>query len=403
MVVEQNYLLEYWISSDKFSEAELDVSVKKILAKIISHVKVEICQKDKYLILSITSTEKYIDSCYEKLDFDRDWSLITKDELGDALRAQAYPLLADIEVKLRNFIKQSMVEIVGFDWWDSFSPEKLREKVEDIEKKAKKDQVNKHHQIEFTFFENLIEIVTAKCQKWSDEQFISVADFCDLLLTSASLEEIQQEIRTRTKTVSAWDDVFIKYFDDAGTWINLEGNIKEVIPVRNKVMHHRLLRLHEMRTLRQCHDEVDRVLKLAKSELSDTEIEDVKPSLKVITDQFSHHFYSDLLNSGMIDTRGVAALRETITSVMKDAAALSADMRGSDALRETITSVMKEATALSAMKINLDMSGIEALYKATASSMNNTNTISASLEAAALAAVNLKNLQKYVKDLKPPI
>jgi hypothetical protein len=304
MVVEQNYLLEYWISSDKFSEEELDVSVKKILAKIISHVEVEICQKEKYLILSITSTEKHIDSCYEKLDFDREWSFRTRDELGDALRAEAYPLLADIEVKLRNFINQCMVEVVGFDWWDSFIPEKLNKRVE----KAGGNQVKKHHQIELTFFDDLIGIIRTKHQKWSNEQFISVTDFCDLLLTFTSLEEIPQEIRTRTKTISLWDDVFIKYFDDAGTWINLEKDIKEVIDVRNKVMHHRLLRLHEIRILKQCHDEVDRVLDLARDNLSEAEIEDAQTTIKVISPEIMEQIRKSLI----IDPKMMEQIRKSL-------------------------------------------------------------------------------------------
>jgi Asp-tRNA(Asn)/Glu-tRNA(Gln) amidotransferase C subunit len=330
----KKYCLEYWINSDQFSKGDLDIHVRESLSKILSNIEFEIYEKDKYLILRITSTDNNIDSCHDKLDFDRGWSCITKDELGDALRAQAYPLLADIEMKLRNFINQSMVKVLGFDWWDSFSPEKLREKVENTEKKTKKGQVNKRHQIEFTLFDDLIEIVTTKYQKWSNEQFISVTDFCDLLLTSASLEQIQQEIRTRTKTFSFWDDVFINYFDDTDTWINLEKDIKKAIPVRNKVMHHRLLRLHEIKSLRQCHDEVDRVLKLAKNELSDTEIEDVKPSLKVITDQFSQNFYSDLPNSGMIGLGRVASLRKGVVEGML--------MRG----RDKIAEAEKEADTL---------------------------------------------------------
>ena len=347
----KKYLLEYWISSDQFPKENLDINVRESLSKILPDIKLEICEKDKYLVLKITSTANNIDSCHDKLDFDRDWSFITKDELGDSLREQAYPLLADVEVKLRTFINKSMVEVLGFGWWNRI-PEKFRKKVENIELKSNKDKTKKQHPIEFTFFEDLIEIVTAKVQTWSNEQFITVDDFCNLLLTSTSLEEIQQEVRRRTTTVSLWDDVFLNYFDDKDTWINLKKSIEKSISIRNKVMHHRLLRLHEITTLGQCQDEVDRVLKLAKSELSDIEIEDVKPPLKVITDQFSHQIYSDLLNFGVAD----------ISDQM-------ADLRKAGAFVSINENISEIAAAISSVsintpKINIDMGSMAALRKA---------------------------------------
>ena len=347
----KKYLLEYWISSDQFPKENLDINVRESLSKILPDIKLEICEKDKYLVLKITSTANNIDSCHDKLDFDRDWSFITKDELGDSLREQAYPLLANVEVKLRTFINKSMVEVLGFGWWDRI-PEKFRKKVENIELRIKKDKIKKQHPIEFTFFEDLIEIVTDKVQTWSNEQFITVDDFYNLLLTSTSLEEIQQEVRRRTTTVSLWDDVFLNYFEDKDTWINLKKSIEKSISIRNKVMHHRLLRLHEITTLGRCHDEVDRVLKLAKSELSDIEIEDVKPPLKVITDQFSHQIYSDLLNFGVAD----------ISDQM-------ADLRKAGAFVSINENISEIAAAISSVsintpKINIDMGSMAALRKA---------------------------------------
>ena len=347
----KKYLLEYWISSDQFPKENLDINVRESLSKILPDIKLEICEKDKYLVLKITSTANNIDSCHDKLDFDRDWSFITKDELGDSLREQAYPLLANVEVKLRTFINKSMVEVLGFGWWNRI-PEKFRKKVENIELKSNKDKTKKQHPIEFTFFEDLIEIVTAKVQTWSNEQFITVDDFCNLLLTSTSLEEIQQEVRRRTTTVSLWDDVFLKYFEEKDTWIGLKKSIEKSISIRNKVMHHRLLRLHEITTLGQCQDEVDRVLKLAKSELSDIEIEDVKPPLKVITDQFSHQIYSDLLNFGVAD------LSDEMAALRKAGASVSINKNISE-----IAAAMA-SVSINTPKINIDMGSMAALRKA---------------------------------------
>ena len=373
----KKYLLEYWISSDQFPKENLDINVRKSLSKILPDVELEICEKDKYLVLKITSTANNIDSCHDKLDFDRDWSFITKDELGDSLREQAYPLLANVEVKLRTFINKSMVEVLGFSWWN-FIPEKFRKKVENIELRNKKDTIKKQHPIEFTFFEDLIEIVTDKFQTWSNEQFITVDDFCDLLLTSTSLEEIQQQVRSRTTTVSLWDDVFLNYFDDKDTWINLKKSIEKSISIRNKVMHHRLLRLHEIKTLRQCRDEVDRVLKLAKSELSDIEIEDVKPPLKVITDQFLHQIYSDLLNFGVVD------MSDEMAALRKAGASISTNKNISFATKEIAAAMA--SVSINTPKINIDMGSMAALSKAVLDAEKTTKSSMAALYKAVLDA-----------------
>ena len=180
-----------------------------------------------------------IDNCHEKLDFERDWAFISKDELGNFLRESAYPILSDIETTLRNFINIAMIEVCGFDWWNSFIPENIRSKVFEVENKAGKPSVKHHHSIEFTFFEDLIKIVTAEFQTWPDSRVITVFDIVELYSKANSLEDVRKELENRRKIVSIWDNVFSNYFDDKESWIQLKKRIeKNVISTRNKVMHH---------------------------------------------------------------------------------------------------------------------------------------------------------------------
>ena len=292
----ETYVLEYWIDLNCFSRDQLENHVKESLDKFLEEINLEIKENDKYLILCITSTDKFIDSCHDKLDFDREWFFRAKDELGELLRARAYPILAEIELWLRSFIKRAMINVIGFDWWNSFISENIRERVRDIETRAGKYQVKFHHPIEFTFFEDLIVIVTAKFQAWSSDQTITVSDLCELLSTCDSVEKIQKEIESRRKVVSFWDDVFSDYFDDKKSWSQLKKDIeKTIIPIRNKVMHHRLIRNYELQQLEEFRDELRRVLGLARNTLSDAELEEVKSSVKVITDKLRPQFDPEFL------------------------------------------------------------------------------------------------------------
>ena len=162
-------------------------------------------------------------------------------------------------------------------------------------------------------------------------------------------------------------------------------------------MHHRLLRLHEITTLGQCHDEVDRVLKLAKSELSDVEIEDVKPPLKVITDQFSHQIYSDLLNSGVAD------ISDEMAAFRKAGASVSINKNMSE-----IAAAMA-AVSINTPKINIDMSSMAAFRKAILDAEKTTKSGEAALRETIMAAekdrkiLDIASLKVTCKIPKPPI
>ncbi len=223
----ETFRLEYWIELAQFSKEHLKNHVNQSLGGLLADTKFEVQEKANYLILRIVSTEKIIDGCHDKLGFNREWSFRAKDELGNLLRSKAYSVLAETELRLRNFISQAMIDVVGFDWWNSFITGKLREKVEKTESKAR-NQVKFHHSIEFTFFEDLISVVTTKFQAWTDEKNVTAVDLYELLSTCSSIEDIHQEIKSRRKIVSFWDDVFSDYFDDKNSWTQLEKTLRPV-------------------------------------------------------------------------------------------------------------------------------------------------------------------------------
>lgn len=300
MLSQETYTLEYCISTTQFlGDKELEDYVKQSLEKFLADIVFEIeIHGTNYLILRITSTAKVIDACHDKLRFERDWVFRIKDELGSFLRANAYPILEEIELCLRKFINQAMVEVLGFNWWNAFVPENIREKVKEVEKKAGEYQAKFHHPLEFTLFEDLIKIVTVDFQTWSDRRTITFSDLAELLSTCNSVEEIRTELENRRKVISFWGDVFSSYFDDKEAWTQLKKRIEgRVIPLRNKVMHHRVMREYELEQLKECRDEVNRVISLAKSELSDPEIKEALQNAKIVLEGLRFQIDPDIFKS----------------------------------------------------------------------------------------------------------
>jgi len=310
----KKYTLEYWIEATHFSEEQLNQHVKQALNKFLVDVNIKIQKKEKCFILQLTATEKIIEVCYDKLKLDREWSFRSKDELGDLLRSEAYPILAEIELQIRNFINQSMVEVSGFDWWHKYlESHAIGEKVKKTEKAGNK-QAKSSHQVELTFFDDLLGIVTAECQIWNDEKSFTVADFHDLLSKCNSIEDMQKEVESRRKKISLWDDVFSNYFDDKKNWIKCKETIKkEIIPIRNKVMHHQLIHRYELKKVEECRGHIKRVLGSSKNKLSDRELEELQPNIKIITDELQKKLRSPLINyPGWPDTVMQASFIEAI-------------------------------------------------------------------------------------------
>lgn len=191
MTNKKNYILEYCVSKNKFSEKiDLENYVKKALEKFIGDISFEIKDGDgTYLVLSISATSKIIDACHDKLNIERGWAFRSKDELGDFIRKSAYPILSDIEITVRNFINQIMCDVLGFNWWSLFTPEDIRKKVEMTESKTGKFNIEFQHQIEFTLFDDLLKIITEKYQAWPDNHIVTTSELVELLSNSNELRK----------------------------------------------------------------------------------------------------------------------------------------------------------------------------------------------------------------------
>jgi len=286
---EQKYVLKYWISKDEFTKKELTDHVDLSLGKILPRLDCEIYLKKEYLVLEIIGNEKNIDTCYDKLNLNRNWAYRVQDDLGEDLRFKSYRILADLELSFREFINRAMIEVGGFNWWNSLIPDKIKERVDQIEQKTDDKQLDRQHALEFTHFDDLINIITADFQELSDDENISIDKLSDIVSNCSTFKEFKNELNERRKVISIWENVFSKYFENKEKWHSLRKRIQtDIIRIRHKVMHHRMVRLHEFRKLKECSEEVQRVIKLAKRGLSWKELQDARENLQRIAESYQN-------------------------------------------------------------------------------------------------------------------
>lgn len=272
---DSRYALQFLFDASQITPDQLDERARALLRKHLPKIDLHVKSiKPGGVELSITGSLKDVDACHGKVNeelFERHSCVRVLDEAGDQIRQRAYPILAQIEQGLRTFLNRAMAEVIGFDWWDSMSPPDLRTSVELIERKAGKVSAI-HHPLDLTYFEQLVDMVTASVQEWDADRALSAADLADLLCDSDSMDEVQEKLAGKTRKISLWDEVFARYFDQQGEWSDLAKQLHDsVIPARNKVMHHRPIRLYELQHLSEIHATVRTLLSSAKPELPQEE------------------------------------------------------------------------------------------------------------------------------------
>ena len=294
MKTEKSYKLEIHLDEifddQPISLEDLTGKVELALTNYLENIKLDITtakDKDKVLYhrISIEGCLQNVDECHYRL---QEANILRKeplnfyryiDEAGEQIRYLAYPILAEIEQKIRGFISRAIVDIWGFNWWNSHPPEKIAQKTEEIYARN-----NKHfllHPLECTTFESLIAIVMAKLPNWQNDQTLTVNDLSKLLEECSSVEDIKNCLQEKTKKHSYWDNVFSQYFEDVEKWNKLEKDLKGlIIEQRNTVMHHRPMRFSMIHVLSKKRDEIIKLIDSAKPELPDEQRIEVKQEIQ---------------------------------------------------------------------------------------------------------------------------
>ena len=249
----KKYKLEVLYSLDSIQANELETVVKNCISKFIcKDTNLIINESDGVLKFTFVSLESQIDSIHHALSSnlsDKHSFIRLTDDLGDHLRNEAYPILARIEQELRRLIQTAMIENMGFEWWVLVSDSSLVSRVSELEERSSKG-IN-HHPLEFSEFNHLLDLVTTNIQSWEDTRTLTTNDLISLLDNCKTVSDIRNNISQKISKHSFWDSVFSHYFEDKKAWSGVKERIsKDIIPIRNKVMHHRPVFKWELNRLR---------------------------------------------------------------------------------------------------------------------------------------------------------
>lgn len=179
------------------------------------------------------------------------------DELGDAIRERAYPILGKIEQTLRSFVGTCMIDLTDFDW----------EKHGNIKMISTAEQLP-CHPLEATFLEDLVDILTAKYTRRPLNNFVSYEDLMGLCSECDSLQELAAILGKDAKEISLWDEVFSLFFSDEQP-LRLDRQLKRRLQrIRNAIMHHRPVRLHYLEELNKISEKLESAIAKSRVKLS---------------------------------------------------------------------------------------------------------------------------------------
>jgi len=280
MSKEKQYTLSILVEHEGIKE--LEQCVKKALGKHLDNIRLLVKERQpKVAEVTIIGGCETIDACHVRLNRKvlniKKFARLT-DELGQKLRSEAYPLLADLEQELRSFIQEAMISSLGFSWWEQIGLDKIRERAEEISKRSRGKIP--HHHLEFTEFEDLVELIAGELAYWKGERLVTVEDLQKLLAKCSTIDEMRKSVEQKTRKKSLWDSVFARFFEQKEEWIEAkEDLLKTVVPIRHKVMHHRPIQLHELKSLKDATEKVKRALHARKRRPQREEMETIRQSL----------------------------------------------------------------------------------------------------------------------------
>ena len=284
------FALKILFDREQISREKLEQQAKDVCREYLTDIILEVGNTIRGdLLLHITGSLEHVDACHREITS----TLIGKlkrhhfrliDEAGDEIRKQAYVILAEIEQGLRAFVNQSIVEVLGFEWWTSLGEVQIPGIDTSDKRKAKLYET--HHPLELVQFDDLVRTMRTQVVQWEVDRTLSSADLLELLTESKTTEEIRTKLERKLERFSLWDDVFAHYFEDTQEWSDFRKELDWIISVRHKVMHHRPVHYGELKTLHKKKNELSTLL-ASKSPLSEQELMEIQQSARNLRDVYA--------------------------------------------------------------------------------------------------------------------
>jgi hypothetical protein len=102
---------------------------------------------------------------------------------------------------------------------------------------------------------------------------------------------LKKEIARRIEKKSFWDTVFSQFFENKEQWQEAEQKLtKIIIPLRHRVMHHRLLRLYEFTQLQEASTLVLKSLEAKRRKLKGQEKTELQNKAEALSESLRQNF-----------------------------------------------------------------------------------------------------------------
>ena len=290
MTTPRTYKLEIHIDSQRITKESLEQKTNYFLQQYLEETSISLeinTPNSSCHQLIINGDIESVDQCHNTIQ----QKIINKenlmfyryiDEAGDEIRYKAYPILAYIEQRFRVFVNESLVEILGFDWWEKYAPQDMAKTVNPLHSKYKDDYVAPSV-LECTFFDHLIELIFDGVSEFSSNKLITINQISSILESCQTIDEFKAVWNEKTRIISLLD-ILSKYFEDIEDkqkWTNLQKDLKGfVVDVRNNVMHHRPIGFFVIKKLDKIKEELIKVFDSAKPELSEEERIEAQQEIK---------------------------------------------------------------------------------------------------------------------------
>ena len=196
-----------------------------------------------------TGIDKDVDALNTRIRNHFESFVPLNDELGDDLRIKAYPILSRIEQSLRRFFSLCLPDENHFD----------------LQRDGGLKMYPAHkelpcHPLETTTLDGLISLMTLEYSQYSEDSPLLVQDLLKLCTECTSLDDLVNRINQGLEKRSLWDWVFAKHILDKDKWLKLKGLLKDVIWIRNAVMHHKPVRIFYLNKLVEAERALEPVL-----------------------------------------------------------------------------------------------------------------------------------------------
>jgi len=248
----------------------------------------------KHLFISINPQEKKRNSdkdLYEikfiiKNVLRKDWQecIWLKDEQSSSFAKELYADIHELENLLRQFINIVMIRNFGVNWWDKYTPQKIKDKYKarfSTFKRVAQSYADVNDQLLSIDTEDLLEIMTLKIKKFAPEKNHLVTSLLealketgDISTVAAGYKKFIEKLKNECEVeIDLWDSLFGKYFSNTfiNEWRDLSKN-------RNHVAHNKLIDLNAYKVIKRSIKEVENSLAIAEenfnnASFSDEEIE----------------------------------------------------------------------------------------------------------------------------------